>query len=470
MSRTSGPSELLVALDRSDAEPLREQIAEQLRAAIRLGTLRSGTRLPASRVLAANLGVSRGVVVEAYDEMHAQGFLAISARSAPVVTAIPGDVGPAPVEPPVRAPLVDFAIETVDTALFDRRAWLRAYAAALDTAPSAALAYGDPRGRPELRSALAEYLGRARGVAAEPARTVICQGSIQGVQIAARLLAAAGARRVAIEDPCSAEVRAATVRAGLEPVPVPADADGLDVGALPTANVNAVLLTPAHQYPGGGTLTPERRRALLAWADTADALIVEDDYDGELRYDRRPVGALQGLARERVIYLGTASRTLVPALRLGWMVVPAALVAGAIAIRWELGGPSPALDQLALARLLRTAAFERHVRRLRTEYGRRREALLAALARTLPDAVPGGAAAGVHLTLTLPAAVSVAAVARAAAAQRVHLQTVELFRAEPADDTRTLLLGFGRVPAPAAPLATSMLERVLSSAAGRARW
>jgi GntR family transcriptional regulator/MocR family aminotransferase len=473
VSRTSGPSELLVDLDREAAEPLRAQLASRLRDAIRLGSLRAGVRLPASRVLAAELRVSRGVVVEAYDELHAQGFLRVTPRSAPVVVAVPGAPRLQAPDPPPRAPLVDFSIETVDTALFDRRAWLRAYGAALDAAPGVALSYGDPRGQSDLRVALADYLGRARAVAADPRDVVICQGSIQGVQLAARLLVKAGVRRVALEDPCGDELRAAVTGAGLQPVPLPTDGHGLIVDALAGAGVGAAFLTPAHQYPGGGTLPPERRQALLEWARAADALLVEDDYDGELRYDRRPVGSLQGLARERVLYIGTASRTLAPALRLGWIVVPPHLADDAGALRWELGGPSPSVDQLAFARLLTSAAFERGVRRLRVEYARRRAALLLALQRALPGAVAGGSAAGLHLTLTLPRPVGVAELAAAADAQRVRVRTVEHFRAAPAPATTTLLLGFGRVPGAAAPVAAALLEATIEMAGhavDRSRW
>jgi GntR family transcriptional regulator/MocR family aminotransferase len=473
VSRTSGPSELLVELDRAAPEPLRDQLAARLREAIRLGSLRAGVRLPASRVLAAELRVSRGVVVEAYDELHAQGFLQVVPRSAPVVVEVPGATRAAMPDPPGRQPLVDFSIETVDTALFDRRGWLRAYGAALDAAPGAALAYGDPRGQPDLRAALADYLGRARAVAADPRDIVICQGSIQGVQLAARLLAQAGVQRVALEDPAGDELRTAITGAGLEAVPLPTDAHGLMVDALPQAGVGAAFLTPAHQYPGGGTLPPERRQALLRWATEAGALLVEDDYDGELRYDRRPVGALQALARERVIYVGTASRTLAPALRLGWVVVPQPLGEQAATLRWELGGSSPAIDQLAFARLLATAAFERGVRRLRVEYGRRRTALIAALRRELPAAVPGGSAAGLHLTLELADPVGVEALLQAAEAQRVRLRTVEHFRAVPAPVTTTLLLGFGRIPGAAAPLAAALLAAALAGAGrrlDRSRW
>ena len=297
-------------------------------------------RLPASRVLAAELRVSRGVVVEAYDELHAQGFLRVAPRSAPVVVAVPGAPRLKAPDPPPRAPLVDFSIETVDTALFDRRSWLRAYGAALDAAPGAALAYGDPRGQPDLRVALADYLGRARGGRRRSARRRHLPGLDPG-RPARR--AAAGAGRAC--GGSRSRIRAATScaprgrrRAGVVPLPTDAPRPGRR-GARRRPVPAPSFLTPAHQYPGGGTLPPERRQALLAWARAADALLVEDDYDGELRYDRRPVGALQGLARERVIYIGTASRTLAPALRLGWIVVPPQLADDAGALRWELAAP-----------------------------------------------------------------------------------------------------------------------------------
>jgi GntR family transcriptional regulator/MocR family aminotransferase len=473
VARTSGPSELLVALDRTAPEPLRDQLASRLREAIRAGSLRAGVRLPASRVLAAELRVSRGVVVEAYDELHAQGFLQVSPRAAPVVAAAPVATGAAPVAPAPRPPLVDFSPETVDTALFDRRAWGRAYTAALDATPGAALAQCDPRGQPELRAALVDYLGRARAVTADPRDVIICQGAEQGIRLATHLLRRAGVRRIAIEDPCSADLRRAVETAGLTGVPIPTDAQGLMVDALPAAGVDAAILSPAQQFPGGGTLPPERRQALLVWAARVGALLVEQDDDGELRYDRRPVGALQGLARARVVYLGTAARTLVPALRLGWAVVPPSLAEAAGDVRWELGGPSPSVDQLAFARLLTSAAFERGVRRLRAEYGRRRTALVIALARELPAAVPGGGAAGTHLTLTLPAPVGVADVVAAAEVRRVRLRTVEHYRAMPSEETRALLLGFGRIPGAAAPLAAALLSDALAGAGrrlDRSRW
>ena len=354
----------------------------RLRDAIRLGSLRAGVRLPASRVLAAELRVSRGVVVEAYDELHAQGFLRVAPRSAPVVVAVPGAPRQKAPDPPPRAPLVDFSIETVDTALFDRRSWLRAYGAALDAAPGAALAYGDPRGQSDLRVALADYLGRARAVAADPRDVVVCQGSIQGVQLAAAAAACGpGVRRVALEDPCGDELRAAVVGAGLEPV---AAADRRARPGRRCARGRRRRRGVPHARPP----VPGRRHAAArapAGAAALGARCRRAAGGGRLRRRaalRPPAGRrAAGPGAGAGDYIGTASRTLVPALRLGWIVVPPQLADDAGALRWELGGASPSLDQLAFARLLTSAAFERGVRRLRVEYARP------------PDGAAGGASA-----------------------------------------------------------------------------
>jgi GntR family transcriptional regulator/MocR family aminotransferase len=256
-------------------------------------------------------------------------------------------------------------------------------------------------------------------------------------------------------------------------VALPTDAHGLVVEALVDAPVGAAFLTPSHQYPSGGTLSPERRQALLRWAARADACLVEDDYDGELRYDRRPVGALQGLAQERVIYVGSTSRTLAPALRIGWVVAPQPLSGRADQLLAAIGGPSAVLDQLTFARLLQTATFERGVRRLRGEYGRRRTALIAALGRELPIGRPAGSPAGLHLALELAEPVAVDALLEAARAQRIRLRTLEDYRAVPATSTTTLLLGYGRIPGAAAPLAAVLLAGALAGAGqrlDRSRW
>jgi GntR family transcriptional regulator / MocR family aminotransferase len=392
--------DLFVVLDRKDRSPLRVQLEEQLRDGVRSGRLHAGTALPSTRALAVELGVARGVVVEAYGQLVAEGFLVARRGSATRVARVAPAAAPAPALvarlPPAR---FDLRPESADRGAFPRRAWLAASRRALAAAPDADLGYGAWAGAPALRAALAAYLGRARGVVAEPDHIVVTAGITQAIALLAGLLRARGARRVVVEEPGFSPHRTILQRAGLELTPVDVDGGGLRTDGLPGAA--AALVTPAHQMPTGAVLAPERRAALLDWATAHDALVIEDDYDGEYRYDREPVGALQGLGGGRVVYLGSASKTLAPALRLGWMVLPGAL-AGAVADErgWTDGG-SPVLDQLALAAFIERGELDRHLRRMRLRYRRRRDWLVAALGRYLPEAQVGGAAAGLHVTVAL---------------------------------------------------------------------
>jgi GntR family transcriptional regulator/MocR family aminotransferase len=406
--------DLLVVLDRAEGRPLRVQLEEQLRDGVRSGRLHAGTALPSTRALAAELGVARGVVVEAYGQLVAEGFLVARRGAATRVARV------APAEPPAPAPATrmspvryDFRAEAADRGAFPRRAWLAAARRALVAAPDADLGYGTWAGAPALRNALAAYLGRARGVVAEPERIVVTAGITQAVALLGALLRRRGARRILVEDPGFDQHRTILERAGLELVRVTVDGGGLRTDALPRAA--AALVIPAHQMPTGAVLAPERRAALLDWAAAHDALVLEDDYDGEYRYDREPLGALQGLGAARVVYLGSTSKTLAPALRLGWMVLPGDLAAAMAQERGWADGGSPVLDQLALAAFIERGELDRHLRRMRLRYRRRRDALVTALARHLPEAEVGGAAAGLHVTAALsPDADLEAVLARAA--------------------------------------------------------
>ena len=235
-----------------------------------------------------------------------------------------------------------------DLASFPRADWTWAVREAVRTVPTAGLTYGDPRGDAALRQVLSGYLRRVRAADADPERLVVSAGFAQGIAMIARALAATGVRRMAFEDPGygDGETRAAAVRSGIEPVPIPVDADGVDVDALAAAGVGAVLLTPAHQWPTGVVLAPARRHALVSWAERTGAVIIEDDYDAEFRYDREPVGAVQGLAPDRVVVLGTVSKSLAPAVRLGWVLAPGwlltAVCRGEAARRPWLAGARPA--------------------------------------------------------------------------------------------------------------------------------
>jgi GntR family transcriptional regulator / MocR family aminotransferase len=343
--------DLLLVLDRGSVRPLRDQIEDQLRDGIRRGRLHAGTALPSSRALAAELGVSRGVVVDAYGQLAAEGFLVARPGAATRVAAVARHEPAAPpderVPPPVR---FDLRIEAADLSAFPRRSWQAALREVLRDAPDAAFGYGDRAGHPALRAVLASYLGRARGVAAEPERIVVTTGITQAVALLGRALRGAGVRRIAVEDPGFPVHRMVLRRQGLELAPVPVDGGGIRVDAVEASGAQAVLVTPAHQFPLGMGLAPERRTALLDWAAARDGFVLEDDYDGEYRFDREPVGALQALAPARVIYLGSASKTLAPAVRLGWAVLPGALAEAVAEEKMLANGGSPQLDQLALAR------------------------------------------------------------------------------------------------------------------------
>jgi GntR family transcriptional regulator / MocR family aminotransferase len=395
--------DLLVSVARDGGRSLRAQLEDQLRDAIRRGALHGDTPLPSTRALAAELGVSRGVVVEAYAQLVAEGFLVARAGAATRVAKV-AIHEPEPVKEDVLAPPVRFDFRTLaaDLSAFPRREWLAALRDTLREIPDTALNYGDTAGAGPLREMLASYLGRARGVAAEPRAIVVVTGIMQAITLLARTLRRAGVERIAVEDPGFPPHRMIFAREGVRVVPIPVDEDGLVVDALDAARVGAVLCTPTHQYPRGMALAPERRAALVEWAAARDAWIVEDDYDGEYRFDRDPVGALQALAPARVTYLGSVSKTLAPALRLGWMVVAPDLVEGVTEAKALADGGSPQLDQLALARFVERGALDRHLRRMRGVYRRRREMLVAELDRHMPQVEIEGISAGLHVSGRLP--------------------------------------------------------------------
>jgi GntR family transcriptional regulator / MocR family aminotransferase len=440
-----GP-ELLLRLDRTRPEPLGAQLERELREAIRSGRLGTGERLPSSRALAGELGVSRGLVLDCYQQLQAEGFLTSRTGSA---TRVAGGAYQPPT-PPVGAAApprlaVDFRSGVPDLSSFPVREWLWALREAARTAPTEAFGYGDPRGSAALREVLAAYLGRVRGAVADPERLVVCAGFAQGLNLVLRALARHGVRRVAVEDPGVLDHAAIAAGAGLQAVSVRVDQDGMDVAALAASDARAVILTPAHQSPTGVVLAPQRRQALVAWASERDATIVEDDYDAEFRYDREPVGALQGLAPDRVALLSTVSKSLAPAMRLGWITCSAAL-AQAIAYEKHIDDRgSPALDQLALATLIRSGRYDRHLRRMRTSYAHRRQTLVDALAQHAPQVELGGLAAGFHAVAHLPDSLSEPAVVAAARARSVGLYGMSQYRSSGATHPPQLVLGFGNL-------------------------
>jgi GntR family transcriptional regulator/MocR family aminotransferase len=383
----------------------REQVMRALRDAVASGRLAPGTRLPPYRSLAADLGVAANTVGAAYTELVAEGWLTArqgsGTRVARRATPLPVHHLPRPAPAP-RRPRHDLTPGSVDGASFPREQWLRAARRALAAAPNDAFGVGDPRGRIEVRTQLAEYLARARGVRTGPERIVVCAGFAHGLRLLAEALAAGGTRTVAVETYGLGFHRSLLTGAGLATVPLRVDADGARVDELPAAGAGAVLLTPAHQFPTGGPLHPRRRAAAVDWARSTGGLVVEDDYDGGFRYDREPVGAVQGLDPERVAYLGSVSKSLSPAVRLGWLVLPAHLVDAVLAVKGPREFFTGVTDQLILADFLRDGSYDRHLRRMRLTYRRRRDRLVATLAARAPHVRLRGIAAGLHAVLELP--------------------------------------------------------------------
>jgi GntR family transcriptional regulator / MocR family aminotransferase len=440
-----GP-ELLLRLDRGLREPVGSQLQRELREAIRSGRLSAGERLPSSRALARELGVSRGLVLECYEQLGAEGYLSTRLGSATRVAerAQVPQISAAVAASPL--PLtVDFRPGVPDLTSFPMRDWLWALARAGREAPTAAMGYSDPRGKVALREVLAAYLRRVRGASADPERMVICAGFAQGINLVLGALGRQGVRRVALEDPGDRDNDAIAEKAGLEGVPIPVDERGVDVAALSATGAGAVVLTPAHQAPTGVVLAPERRQALVAWAREADAVIIEDEYDNEFRYDRQPVGSIEGLAPDRVAAVGSVSKSLAPSLRLGWIVCPPWLVEAVAHEKQLADRGSPGLDQLGLAMLIESGRYDRHLRRMRGVYAARRLTLVDALARRAPAVELGGLAAGFHAVAHLPDGVGEEAVVTVARERSIGLYGMSRYRANGATRPPKLVLGFGNV-------------------------
>jgi GntR family transcriptional regulator / MocR family aminotransferase len=326
MGKTRTNSGVLVALDHAARIPLHRQIETSIRDSIRAGRLPRHASLPPSRVLAADLGVSRGVVVEAYQQLASEGYLASRAGGYTQVATGSSRATAGLSLARKTPPRIDLSYGRADVSSFPRAAWLRAIRGALAAAPNDLFGYLAGSGVPQLRIAIADYLNRVRGTLAQPDQIVICTGYAQGIALLVDVLAATGAKRLALEDPSSGDDALPAARAaGLEVIGVPVDRDGIRVDILRETSADAVILTPSHQWPTGSVLSAGNRAAVLRWAAEHGAVVIEDDYDAEYRYDRMPVGALQGLAPDRVVYAGSASKTLAPGLRLGWFVMPGRL-------------------------------------------------------------------------------------------------------------------------------------------------
>ncbi len=429
-------SELVIDLDRHGADALHRQIETSIRERIRSGALPAGIALPPTRALAVELGVTRGVVVEAYAQLVAEGYLTSRSGGYTQVSRAPTAAPPTTTPPPQQPaqpraphPAIDFGYGRGNLAAFPRAAWLRSVRRVLTEAPDERLGYLDGRGAIELRSALVAYLNRVRGTNAGTDTIVITNGYAQAASLLIGVLAARGATTLAVEDPsASDDARPIAHALGMNVVGVPVGEDGVQVDALQELDADVLILTPSHQWPTGGVLSPEARAAVLAWSQRTGALVLEDDYDAEYRYDRAPVGAIQGLDPDRVAYAGTASKTLAPGFRLGWIILPPQLVEPFAEAKLLADRGSPILDQLAFADFLSRGEFDRHLRRMRPVYRSRRDALLAALAEHLPELEPAGIAAGLHLVAWLPPDLEEATLIAAAAEEGVAVAGISPYR------------------------------------------
>ena len=425
-------AEILVALDRS-AGRLVEQLVAGLRDGIRSGRITSGTALPPSRQLAAELRLSRGIVVEAYQQLVAEGYL-LSRPGAGTWVASSHTVGErteASAATHEAEPEFDLTPGRPDLAAFPRTAWVTALRRVLTDLPHAALGYGDPGGVPRFREEIAAYLRRVRAADATPDRVVAINGSAHGIALGLQALHEAGHRVLAVEDPSADRPRPLMKASGMQLVGVPVDESGLVVAELRRTAATVVFAGPAHQYPTGVVLAPSRRAELIAWARTVDGMILEDDYDAEFRYDRDPVGCLQGMAPDRVLYLGTTSKSLAPSLRLGWAVAPPPLTNRMRELRQDSDLGGSVLDHLTMAHLIAQGAYDRHLRTIRRRYRQRRDALISVLAQELPQWKVRGVAAGLHVLVDLPPGTDEDALTATAATQGVRVQPLGPLRFAP---------------------------------------
>jgi len=433
-------------------------LEEALREAIADGRLRSGTRLPSSRNLAADLGLARNTVADVYAQLSAEGWLIARHGSGTRVADRPlsSDLSAATIPDPPQAWRYDFRVGWPDLSSFPRAAWLAASRRAWSSAPDEDLGYVDARGSRQLREELAGYLGRARGVRTDASRIVICSGFTQAFGLVCRALRERGAGAVAVESYGLPEAHQIAGDARLDVTTIPIDELGADVFSAGAAQ--AAMITPAHQFPLGTVLSPGRRHDALEWARSHNALIIEDDYDGEFRYDREPVGALQALDPDNVVYLGTTSKTLAPGLRLGWMILPVDLVEPVAESKRLADRFAPALDQLTLAEFIRSGAYDRHIRGRRLAYRDRRDRLVSALATLQVE----GSSAGLQAVVGLPAGVTESDALAAAAARGIALEGLTAYRVGPPTHPPALVVGYATPPVHAYGAAIAGLGKVLA--------
>ncbi|MFF3494596.1 PLP-dependent aminotransferase family protein [Streptomyces sp. NPDC002795] len=444
---------------------LHDRLAHALRTAIRDGRLSEGAAVPPSRALAEELGCSRWVVTQAYGQLIAEGYLSARVGSATRVSWTPETPGPTPSHPrgrrsPAPPPIrYDLAPGLPDLRAFPRRRWADAVRAVIGSTVHYDLGLPDPAGHMVLRTTLAQYLRRSRGADTHAQSVTVCAGATDGLLRTCRALRAEGITDVAVEHPGWGRLRDAATSAGLRVHPVPVDQDGVSVDALARTPARAVIVGAAHQFPTGTVLSPQRRAHLVHWAREADGFVIEDDYDAEFRYDRHPVAVMQGMAPGRVFLLGSVSKTLSPALGLGWLVAPASMTPSLRAANLVAAAP-PVLDQLALATFIDRGWYDAHLRAARRRFRSRRDLLLRTLAAHVPQGRVSGSAAGLHILLHLPDDTDTRGTVRAAATAGLRLSDLDDYRthrpAEPA-----LVLGYGNISDTEIPPAIALLRDAL---------
>jgi GntR family transcriptional regulator/MocR family aminotransferase len=461
--KTTFQRDVLVPLEIDGPVPLHVQLERQLRTAVQAGRLGANVRLPATRVLAGDLGISRGVVVAAYEQLTAEGYFVAHRGSGTSVAQLRHAIPKAPVdEEAAFTPRFNFQPGVPDLTAFPRTAWLSSFRRALREMPAAMLGYPDHRGPAVTRRALASYLARSRATIGDAEQIVLCAGFTQALELIAQLFRARDIRRVAIENPGFGNLRRAFTRLGIATELVPVDEHGLRIERVLESKAEGIVVTPAHHYPTGASLATSRRIALLEWAERRNALIVEDDYDSELRFDRPPLGALQGLAPGRVIYVGTASKSLCPGLRLGWLLSPRDLSSELALLKRQNDGGAPTLEALAFGEFVRNGAFERHIRTMRSLFRMRHTTLTAALRKHLPALHVSGIPAGMHVLLSLPAGCDEAAIMADARKASINVLGTQQYWMTPGKRSPALVLGYGQLDEALVAEAVAQLAKVIA--------
>ncbi len=452
--------ELLLSVDRAGGGAIGRQIETQLRETISSGLLPTGTALPSTRVLAEDLAVSRGVVARAYSQLAAEGYITLRQGANPCVNGFPA-TGSVAAQRPAEKHRFDLRPDLPDLASFPRSAWSRAQQRALRSASTRDLGNTDGRGLWSLRAELAAYLGRSRGVLVQPANLIVTAGTSQSLNLVARALAAEGVSEIAFENPSCALHHTAVRLAGMEPRGIRIDEEGLIVSDLYDAGGEVVVVCPTHQFPTGPRLPESRRDALIEWATDTDGLIIE--CDSELRDDNAPVAPLQRQAPDRVVYLGSTRKTLGPWSRLGWFVLPDRLSPSVQELSASLLHVS-SFDQLAFVDFLARGDYDRHIRKMREIYRKRRAVLIDSLHTALPDLVIGGPALGLHVVVLTGRSGLARRVCGFACERGVALDSFADHALPGYDGPDGLLVGFGQVSEAAIPGAVEELARAFASA------